>query len=98
MPGEHDTDPEHERRRLHELSSYESKALIRAVVKETFLMLGLEVDDPIEMQRDFQHLRDWRTTSDSIKAKSITAVVGILASGLLAAAWLGLKESLGLKR
>lgn len=60
-------------------------------------MLGLKVDDPIEVQKDFQHLREWRETTESVKAKGLLAVVGVVASGLCAALWLGLKEFLGTK-
>lgn len=76
------------------LTQEQAQELIRATVRETFLMLGVKVDDPIEVQKDFQHLRDWRCTTDSIKSKGMLTLVGIATSGLVAALWLGLKELL----
>lgn len=76
------------------LTQAEAQELIRATVRETFLMLGVKVDDPIEVQKDFQHLRDWRCTTDSIKSKGMLTLVGLAASGLAAALWLGFKELL----
>lgn len=80
---------------LHNLTPDEARALIREAVRETFLMLGVKVDDPIEVQKDFQHLREWRSTTESVKAKSLLAVVGVVVSGLAAAIWMGIREMLG---
>lgn len=77
---------------LQNLTPEEARTLIREAVRETFLMLGVTVDDPIEVQKDFNHLREWRNTTESIKSKSMMTVVGIMVTGTLAALWLGLKE------
>jgi len=82
-------------KQLQNLTPEEARALIREAVRETFLMLGVKVDDPIEVQKDFQHLREWRTTTDSIKSKGLLTLVGIAVSGIAAAAWLGFKALLG---
>jgi hypothetical protein len=79
---------------LQNLTPDEARALIREAVRETFLMLGVKVDDPIEVQKDFQHLREWRSTTDSIKSKGMIALVGVVVSGLAAAVWMGLREML----
>lgn len=80
---------------LQNLTPDEARALIREAVRETFLMLGVKVDDPIEVQKDFQYLREWRTTTDSIKSKGLMTLMGILVSGLVAAAWVGFKDFVG---
>lgn len=80
---------------LQNLTPEEARALIREAVRETFLMLGVKVDDPIEIQKDFQHLREWRNTTESIKSKGLLTVMGILVSGMLAALWVGIKEFVG---
>jgi hypothetical protein len=79
---------------LQNLTPDEARALIREAVRETFLMLGVTVDDPIEVQKDFQHLREWRNTTNSLKSKGLLTAIGIVTSGFLAAAWLGIKEIL----
>jgi hypothetical protein len=70
----------------------EVREMIRQTVRETFTTLGVQVNDPIEVQKDFQHLRDWRVTTDSIKKKGILTMVGLLITGAAAAVWLGLKS------
>ncbi len=63
---------------------------VKQTVDETFLRMGLAADDPIEAQRDFQHLRSWRKNTESLGMKAIVAAMGILISGGLAALWIGI--------
>lgn len=79
---------------MQNLTQEEARVLVRETVRETFLMLGLKVDDPIEVQKDFQHLRDWRETTDAIKTKGAVAATGIVVTGAVGALWLGVKEFL----
>lgn len=81
-------------RPLQNLTAKEARTIIRETVRESFLMLGVKIDDPIEVQKDFQHLREWRQTTESIKNKGMLATTGVMVSGLLAAAWIGIKEFL----
>jgi hypothetical protein len=70
---------------------------VKQAVEETFVRLGVSVTDPIEMQKDFQHLREWRMTTASMKAKLLVAATGLVVSALAASAWMGIKASMGLK-
>lgn len=60
-------------------------------VKETLLKLGVDSDDPLEVQRDFQHLREWRTSINTVKKQGLVTAVGIITAGILGAAWLAFK-------
>lgn len=68
--------------------------IVSKAVAETLVRLGIAVDNPIEMQRDMQYLRDWRRSSESIKSKAILVMVGIFVTGACGALWLGIKELL----
>jgi hypothetical protein len=72
----------------------ELRDLIRETVSETFTQLGVQYSSPLEMQKDFQHLREWRLSVESVKSKTMLAIVGVFVSGTLGALWLGLKEVL----
>jgi hypothetical protein len=61
-------------------------------VRETLLRLGVPVDDPMEMQRDMQHLRAWRSSVESIRNKSLTTIVGIAVTGFVALVVVGLRD------
>ena len=47
------------------------RALIKATVEETFLLLGIDISDPLENQKDFAYLRFLRESSEKwgIKTK-----------------------------
>lgn len=73
------------------LTKDEIRHLICQGVEDAMTKLGMDASNPLEMQRDFQHLRDWRLSVQSAKAKGILAVVGVLVSGMIGALFLGVK-------
>lgn len=68
------------------------QAIVAEAVKQTLVQLGIESSSPIEMQKDFQHLRQWRTAGEKIQEKSLTALVGIFVAGALGMFGVGLKD------
>ena len=80
------------------LSSHEEqRLLIKDTVKETLLTLGLDISDPIKMQKDFQHLREWRETTEAVWQKGTFTIIAMLIAGFVSALWIGIKTQLGLK-
>lgn len=73
------------------LTQEQLKGVIHDSVTETLTRLGMDHSNPFEMQRDFQHLRDWRLSSESIKKKGMVAMIGVALSGVLALLWVGFK-------
>ena len=69
------------------------KKLIEETVKQTLVTLGLDVRDPIKLQKDFAHLRDWRESSEKIKSKGIVTLVGVIVTGAGGLAWVLLKDA-----
>lgn len=66
----------------------------RATVRETLLMMGVDVSKPEavqKMQQDFAYLRDWREASGTIKARSIAVLVSILVTGGAGAFWVAMR-------
>jgi len=74
------------------LTKEELRELIRQTVTEALTRLGMDTSHPLEVQRDFQFVRDWRTTTESVKGKAILAAVGITVIGILSLVWLGIKS------
>ena len=75
------------------LSKDEIRLLVSEGVQDAFVKLGVQVDDPIEMQRDFLHLREWRRNVEAVKRKGVLAALGVIFTGLAAAAWAGFKAA-----
>lgn len=57
--------------------------VVKATVTETLLQLGMDTSNPIEMQKDFVHLRNWRGTMDSLQRRSMLTIATIIVTGLL---------------
>ncbi|MCX5581502.1 hypothetical protein [Kaistia terrae] len=69
----------------------EIRAIVKASVEETLLALGIDTDEPLEAQKDFQHLRAWRTSSETVKRQGLMTAVGILITGLLGLIYLAVR-------
>ena len=61
-------------------------------VEEAFVRMGVDASEPIEMQKDFQHLREWRVAVGAVRTKGILSIVAVLVSGAAAAAWIGFRH------
>ena len=60
-------------------------------IHEGFLRVGIDVKDPIQLQRDFLFVRDLRKAADGIRSKALYSTVGIIVAGVVAVVWLGLR-------
>jgi hypothetical protein len=69
----------------------EIRAIVKASVEETLLALGIDTDEPLEAQKDFQHLRAWRTSSETVKRQGFVTAVGILVTGIFGLIWLAIR-------
>jgi 2-iminoacetate synthase ThiH len=63
----------------------------REAVYETLKQLGVDPATPFEMQRDFQHLRSWRQSVETVKRQGLISAVAVFVTGSLALLWLALK-------
>jgi len=74
-----------------QLTRGELKGLMEEAVDNALTKMGIDVGDPIEMQRDFQHLRDWRLAVAAARTKGFLGIIGLLTAGIAAALWVGFK-------
>jgi len=72
------------------LSERELRDLVKATVHETLVGMGVEADEPLEMQKDFQHVRELRVATTLVKKKALHVLVGVVVAGALGAIWVGL--------
>lgn len=69
---------EEETKRIVEMTVRES---VPHVVRETLTSYGIDAANPIEVQKDQQHLRKWRTRLDTASGRLFMAAV-VLGAGL----------------
>lgn len=81
------------------ISKQELKSLLREAAREgcreTLVQFGFDVDNPLAMQKDFQALRDWRMSMDTIQKKALKTAVGLVVIAVLSALWIGVKAYVG---
>lgn len=63
-------------------------------VTRTMTGLGLDMSDPLMVQRDMQFLRAMRETWHSAKAKGLLVAMGLMVTGFFSFFWDALKNSL----
>jgi hypothetical protein len=73
------------------MTEHEIRAIVADAVSQTLTRLGVDVDDPLEVQKDMQHLRAWRESVATVKRQSLITAIGILVAGALGMLWLGLR-------
>lgn len=83
---------------MAQFSKLEIKQLIEATAEETVATtlrgLGVNVDEPLEVQRDFQVLHEWRVSMEKVRTKALLTAVAVIIPGILAALYLGIKSFL----
>lgn len=72
-----------------------SKSVAEEAAAAVLRAFGLDDEDHRELRADFQHLRRWRTSVEAAQSLTFKAVVGTIASGLIAAVWIGVKTTFG---
>ena len=73
------------------MNEAEIRRVVAEAVAETLLKLGIDAADPLELQRDMQHLRAWRESVDTVKRQGIITAVGILIAGMIGLVWVSIK-------
>jgi hypothetical protein len=72
---------------------------VDAIVSRTMLTMlasfGIEEEDRREIRADFEHLRRWRKSVEQAQSYMFRALITVIATGLVAAIWLGIKVMLG---
>ncbi len=66
----------------------------KEAVRETLLMMGVDVSKPeavTEMQADFNHVRKWRTSVETVQRQGLITAVGVLVSGAIGALYMAFK-------
>lgn len=73
------------------MTEAEIRRIVTETVEQTFMRLGIEADDPLEVQKDMQHLRQWRESINTVKRQGMITAIGIVTAGVLGAVWLAIK-------
>lgn len=73
------------------MTEAEVKRIVAETVEQTLLTLGVDTEDPIELQKDLAHLRAWRESMETVRKQSLITAIGVIVAGVLGLIWLALK-------
>lgn len=68
-------------------AQYIARLAAKEALHELFLSLGVDVDDPTEVQKDMAFLRNWRESTQAIKRQGVIAAIGVVVVGVLGLIW-----------
>lgn len=63
-----------------------------AAVKQTLVTMGIDADNPFEVQKDMQHLREWRESISSVKRHGLMVAIGVITVGVHGLIWTAIKN------
>ena len=78
-----------------QISEIATMAADRAV-ERTLLSLGVDIREPIEAQKDFAALREWRESAALVKRWTVRAALTVFVGGVVSAIWIGFKHKIGM--
>jgi hypothetical protein len=67
------------------------KRVVAETVTQTLLTLGVDTNDPVELQKDLAHLRAWRESMETVRRQSLITAIGVITAGALGLIWLAVK-------
>ncbi len=73
------------------MTEAELKKVVSEAVSDTLTRLGIEVDDPLKVQRDLQFLRRWRESSETVTLKGLTTAFALIVTGVLGLVYMKLQ-------
>lgn len=66
----------------HELEAVAERAADKAIAK-VLMRLGVDMSAPLDMQRDFAHLRKWRQSVDMVVPLTFKTAIAVVVTGIL---------------
>lgn len=72
--------------------------IVETTVKATLLNLNIDTSTPekiIEFRETMSDVAEWRRSMRAVKQAGLTAAIGTIAAGVLAALWLGFQTLIG---
>lgn len=73
------------------LTEKQLRLVIKESVHDALISLGIQDAEPIEMQKDFQLLRELRISTQAAKRKGLVTIVSAIYTGIVVLVVIGIK-------
>lgn len=74
------------------LTKEDIQDIVRLTVKNTLIQIGVDNENPLEMQKDHIYLREVRQASEMFKQKTKLSLIGVFIASLFTVLVMGLKD------
>lgn len=75
------------------LSTDQLRAIVREEFDHALTRMGFDTSEPVESQKDLQFVREWRTSAEGIKKKTLMTIVTLVVTGAAGLLWAGFKAA-----
>lgn len=77
------------------MTESEIKQVVAEAVAETLIKLGIDVSEPVEVQKDFQHMRSWRKSVEAVQRQGLLTTTIVFVTGVAGLVWLAVTKGPG---
>lgn len=74
------------------MTETEIKKIVAETVVETLVRLGIDASDPVQVQKDFQHLRSWRSSVEAVQRQGLITATIVVVTGIAGLIWLAVTK------
>jgi len=76
------------------IATVAAREAARVATHETLTAIGIDMNDPIRVQKNFAHLDRWTRNVEKMQSKGMLTAVGILVTGALGVFLVGVQQVL----
>lgn len=81
---------------MSELSEKEIQDIVDKAIEAYLVRMGIESEDPRDMQSDMIFIRKFRQTTEAISSKIVMVIVGVATLAGIGGIWMAIRKVLGL--
>ncbi len=80
---------------MADMTEQQINSIVKAV-EAALVKMGIDCEDPLEMQSDMVFLRKFKKSCDAIGSRIVMVVVGLLTIGVVGGCILAIRKAMGL--
>ena len=81
---------------MAEMTEQQINRIVDKAVELALVRMGIDCEDPLEMQGDMAFLRKFKKSCDAVGSKIVMVVVGVFTVAVLGGIWIAIRKHLGL--
>ena len=80
---------------MAEMTEQQINSIVDKAVEAALVKMGIDCEDPLEMQGDMAFLRKFKKSCDAVGSRIVMVVVGVATLAILGGVWMAVRKSMG---